>query len=249
MVTSICDAYEQRSYRQITRADFGPSTLCLTTRNLAAKEFTPGARNHRAGDRTVGCAPKVRIKPLARSMLSSSTERTRARGRTAMTESLNRILVPIDFSAHSEKAIRYATTLANKFGARLSLLHVIEDPFVTGAWQAEVFVPNIPELLNDLIKAAQAHMAEHKKHLTAHGFLVETVVITGRPASAIVEQASAGRFDLIVMGTHGRTRLSHALLGSVAERVVQKSACPVLTVRETAPAAAKAESAATIAAV
>ena len=166
-----------------------------------------------------------------------------------MTESLNRILVPVDFSAHSEKAIRYATTLANKFGARLSLLHVIEDPFVTGAWQAEVFVPHIPELLNDLISAAETQMAEHKKQLAAHGFLIETLVITGRPASAIVEEASAGRFDLIVMGTHGRTGLSHALLGSVAERVVQKAPCAVLTVRDPVPAAAKAESAVTAAAV
>ena len=162
---------------------------------------------------------------------------------------INRILVPVDFSAHSEKAIRYATTLANKFGARLSLLHVIEDPFMTGAWQADVFVPNIPELINDLIKAAQSRMAEHKKHLAAHGFLVEIVVITGRPASAIVEQASAGRFDVIVMGTHGRTGLTHALLGSVAERVVRTAPCPVLTVRETAPASPKAESAVTAAAV
>jgi nucleotide-binding universal stress UspA family protein len=166
-----------------------------------------------------------------------------------MTESLNRILVPVDFSAHSEKAIRYATTLANKFGARLSLVHVIEDPFVTGAWQAEVFVPNIPELLNDLIKSAKTQLAERKKDLAAHGFIIETAVITGRPATAIVEQASTGRFDLIVMGTHGRTGLSHALLGSVAERVVQKAPCPVLTVRDAAPAAANVRFAATAAAV
>ena len=164
-----------------------------------------------------------------------------------MTESLNRILVPVDFSAHSEKAIRYATTLANKFGARVSLLHVVEDPFVTGAWQAEVFVPNIPELLNDLIKSAQTRMAERKKDLASHGFVIETAVITGRPATAIVEHASTGKFDVIVMGTHGRTGLSHALLGSVAERVVQKAPCPVLTVRESAPAATRVESAAAVA--
>jgi nucleotide-binding universal stress UspA family protein len=106
-----------------------------------------------------------------------------------------------------------------------------------------------PELLNDLIRAAETQMAEHKKQLAAHGFLIETLVITGRPASAIVEEASAGRFDLIVMGTHGRTGLTHALLGSVAERVVQKAPCPVLTVRDAVPAAAKAESAVTAAAV
>lgn len=157
-----------------------------------------------------------------------------------MTESLNRILVPVDFSAHSEKAVHYATTLANKFGARLSLIHVVEDPFVTGAWQAEAFVPNIPELLDEMIKAADTHMGELKKHLAANGFVVETTIIKGQPARAIVEQASMGKYDLIVMGTHGRTGLSHALLGSVAERVVQKAPCPVLTVREAAPTAADA---------
>ena len=157
-----------------------------------------------------------------------------------MTESLNRILVPVDFSAHSNRAVNFATTLANKFGARVSLLHVVEDPFVTGAWQAEAFVPNIPELLNDLIKAAQAHLSELKKDLAAHGFVVQTAIIQGQPARAIVEQASNGKYDLIVMGTHGRTGLSHALLGSVAERVVQKAPCPVLTVREANPTAADA---------
>jgi universal stress protein A len=166
-----------------------------------------------------------------------------------MTESLNRILVPVDFSAHSQKAVRYATTLANKFGARVSLIHVVEDPFVTGAWQSEAFIPTIPELLNELLTAAQTQLAALKKDLAAHGFVVETNVITGRPAQAIVEHAAAGHFDLIVMGTHGRTGLSHALLGSVAERVVQKAPCGVLTVRETIPTASKTAPTTAVAAV
>jgi nucleotide-binding universal stress UspA family protein len=156
-----------------------------------------------------------------------------------MTESLNRILVPVDFSEHSKKALRFATTLASKFGARVSLIHVVEDPFVTGAWQSEAFVPNIPELLNDLIKAAEAQLHDFKKDLAKHGFVVETAVITGKPARAIVEQAATGHFDLVVMGTHGRTGLAHAVMGSVAERVVQKAPCAVLTVRETATAEEK----------
>jgi nucleotide-binding universal stress UspA family protein len=156
-----------------------------------------------------------------------------------MTEALNRILVPVDFSVHSEKAFRFATTLANKFGARLSLIHVVEDPFVTGAWQSEAFAPHIPELLNELTKNAEARLHDLKKDLAAHGFVVETAVITGQPARAIVEHAETGHFDLIVMGTHGRTGLSHTLMGSVAERVVRKAPCAVLTVRETVPAAEK----------
>jgi nucleotide-binding universal stress UspA family protein len=159
-----------------------------------------------------------------------------------MTEAITRILVPVDFSAHSEKAVRYATTVANRFGARLTLLHVIEDPFVTGAWSAEAFVPNMPELLNTLTQAAQQKMAELKKRLAEHGFVVETAVITGKPATTIVDEAKTGRFDLIVMGTHGRTGVSHVVMGSIAERVVQKAPCAVLTVREVDRAATKTTS-------
>ena len=148
-----------------------------------------------------------------------------------MTESINRILVPVDFSGPSEEAVRYATTVANRFGARLKLLHVVEDPFVTGAWSAEAFVPNTTELLDTLINAAQQQMADLKKRLAAHGFVVETAVITGLPAQTIVEEAQTGRFDLIVLGTHGRAGLSHVVMGSIAERVVQKAPCAVLTVR------------------
>jgi universal stress protein A len=153
-----------------------------------------------------------------------------------MTEAITHILVPVDFSEHSEKAVRYATTVANRFGARIELLHVVEDPFVTGAWNSEVFVPNLPELLNRLTQAAQDQMTQSKKRLAAHGFVVETVVITGQPAPTIVEHATRGGFDLIVMGTHGRTGLSHVFMGSIAERVVQKAPCAVLTVREADPA-------------
>jgi nucleotide-binding universal stress UspA family protein len=172
-------------------------------------------------------------------MLWAAMERNHARWRTAMTEAITRILVPVDFSAHSEKAVRYAMTLATRFGARVSLLHVVEDPFVTGAWQAEAFVPNIPELLDDLMKAAQAHIAEVKTRAAASGVVPAATVVKGQPAQAIVEEATAGGFDLIVMGTHGRTGLSHAFVGSIAERVMQRAPCAVLTVRETDPAALK----------
>lgn len=154
-----------------------------------------------------------------------------------MTESINRILVPVDFSAHSDKAAGYATTLGKTLRAQVTLLHVVQDPFVTGAGQAEAFVPNMPELLNELLQAAYAQMAELEGRLLSRGFTVHSAVIKGVPAHEIIEYARTGAFDLIVMGTHGRTGLSHALLGSIAERIVQKAPCAVLTVRETNPAA------------
>jgi nucleotide-binding universal stress UspA family protein len=147
-----------------------------------------------------------------------------------MAENITRILVPTDFSPHAERAFGYATTLAQRFGATLGLLHVVEDPFVSGAWSAEVYVPNVVELLNELIANAEQRLAALEHSASALGLTAETAVITGRPAHDIAEYAKEGGFNLIVMGTHGRTGLSHVVMGSVAERVVRSAPCPVLTV-------------------
>lgn len=157
------------------------------------------------------------------------------------TDAITRILVPVDFSVHSDKALQYAATLASRFGAQVELLHVVEDPFLAGAWSTEVaFIPNVPELLANLIDVAQGQLSEAKKRLARRGLVVESAVVTGQPARTILEHAKEGGFDLIVMGTHGRTGLSHAFIGSVAERVVQKAPCAVVTVREENPAAVPA---------
>lgn len=164
-----------------------------------------------------------------------------------MSEAIARILVPVDFSAHSDSVLRYATTVADRFGATIELLHVVEDPFVSGAWNSEVYVPNITKLLNQLIATARQQLDELKTLVADKGIGVDTTVITGRPAQSIVDHAAAERFDLIVMGTHGRTGLSHAFLGSVAERVVRKAPCPVLTVRDAAAATEEEASRAAVA--
>ncbi len=167
-----------------------------------------------------------------------------------MTDAITRILVPIDFSAHADRALRYATTLADRFNATVEVLHVVEDPFVSGAWAPEAVAPNIPELLADLVAAARGKLDDLKAAAIAKGVRLKTTVLTtvvsGRPADTIADFARTERFDLIVMGTHGRTGLSHALLGSVAERVVRTAPCPVLTVRDTTLPAPKREPAATV---
>jgi nucleotide-binding universal stress UspA family protein len=167
-----------------------------------------------------------------------------------MTEAITRILVPVDFSAHSDRALRYATTLADRFYATIEVLHVVEDPFVAGAWTPEAVAPNIPELLADLVAGARKKLDGMKAAAMEKGVrfttTVLTTVVSGRPADSITDYARTEGFDLIVMGTHGRTGLPHAVLGSVAERVVRMAPCPVLTVREaTAPEHAK-EPAATV---
>ena len=148
-----------------------------------------------------------------------------------MTDPITRILVPVDFSAHSDRALHYAATLAGQVGASVELLHVVDD-FTFGAY-SEVYVPNIPDMTQEAINIALERLTAIKAAVFPHGADVESVVYAGRPAPTIVDHAAEGKFDLIVMGTHGRTGLSHLLMGSVAEHLVRTAPCPVLTVRGT----------------
>ena len=159
-------------------------------------------------------------------------------------DTITRILVPVDFSPHTERAFCYATTLAHRLDAKVELLHVVDNPFVAGAWSVEVYSPNIDELLAELSADAGRRLAGLKETAAALGVTAETVVLRGRPWQSIVEHAAAGGFDLIVMATHGRTGLAHAVVGSVAERVVRNAQCPVLTIRSDAPRGAATAAAA-----
>jgi nucleotide-binding universal stress UspA family protein len=151
-----------------------------------------------------------------------------------MTPTITRILVPVDFSAHSEMALRYATTLASQFGAVVELLHVVEDPFTSGAWSLEVYVPNLAELQENLIADAERRLAVCRAAASDQGVRVVATVRSGQAPYTIVEYAKALGIDLIVMGTHGRTGLPHPFMGSIAERVVRTAPCPVLTMRDAA---------------
>ena len=141
-----------------------------------------------------------------------------------------RILVPTDFSEPSDAALEYARTVATKFGGTLHLLHVIEDPY-RAAYAAEVYVPELADLRDDLIADAKARLdASLSAH--DHSALDATAeALIGTPAWTIVEYANGHDIDLIVMGTHGRGGVSHLLMGSVAEKVVRTATCPVLTTR------------------
>ena len=119
-----------------------------------------------------------------------------------MTETITRILVPVDFSGSSDRALRYATTLAGRLGATVDLLHVVEDPFVTGAWSSEIYVPNLPELRDTLIADAGERLAAMKTGASL-GVGVGTTVLRGEPAHTIVEQCHDWR---VRSGRHGHTR-------------------------------------------
>ena len=161
-----------------------------------------------------------------------------------MTDSITRILVPVDFSPHSDRALAYAARLAGQVGASVELLHVVEDPFVGGVFTTEIYVPNVPEMIQGFINEASTRLESLKTAMFPHGSDVTTAVMVGHAANTIVERAASSGFDLIVMGTHGRTGFSHLFMGSVAERVVRTAACAVLTLHGGHPAAARAPRAA-----
>jgi len=149
-----------------------------------------------------------------------------------MLPKIRRILVPLDFSPSSEYALAYAQALATDFGASLHLLHVIEDRLMTGPWPNEAYLGETARLREGLVKDSERRCLDCAKSVEKTGVQVTTEVLIGGPAHAIVESATAPDVDLIVMGTHGRTGITHLLIGSVAERVVRHAPCPVLVVRE-----------------
>jgi nucleotide-binding universal stress UspA family protein len=140
-----------------------------------------------------------------------------------------RICCPVDFSEPSRVAMRVAAGLASKFGAELALLHAWTPPAYDlpegGPLFTEEFTRKATARIDELL-AAWKREAE-----SVGAARVSTAIAHGVPFEEIVRFAADGRYDLIVMGTHGRTGLQHAIIGSVAERVVRVAKCPVLTIR------------------
>jgi nucleotide-binding universal stress UspA family protein len=135
---------------------------------------------------------------------------------------IGHILSPTDFSEHAKQAVTSAFELAQTFGAKVSLLHVIELP----VYAIAVALP-----LEDLERDARHELALLLPDAAAAHMDVTRLVELGVPYQKIVQTATAEQVDLIVMATHGRTGLGHLVMGSVAERVVRLVPCPVLTIR------------------
>lgn len=141
------------------------------------------------------------------------------------------IVCPIDFSDISAHAIGYARSLAEQYKATVHLLHVVDEAYQYWAAVGPNSVPIGPPP-EELVQAAREGMVNFvDKHFPSSGGKPVTHVELGRPFVEIVRYARKVNADLIVIGTHGRSGLSHVLLGSVTEKVVRKASCPVLTVR------------------
>jgi len=147
---------------------------------------------------------------------------------------INTILLPTDGSECSAKAMAYALSFARQYGGRVVALHVMDQRWEeqTRAVFAEVGQDLAQKIRNGYEEEARRILREVTDAASKVGVPVESKVLTGIPFEDIVRVAQQLPADIIIMGTHGRAGMSHLLLGSVAEKVVRRAPCPVLTVRK-----------------
>ena len=145
-----------------------------------------------------------------------------------MTIQVRTLLVPLDFSDQAAAILEWATHLAQEHGSRILLLHAYHLPVEFQQLEG-AYLP--PDFWTNVKAEAEQSLQRYAEQLGGQGLQVETLVREGYPASVIVEAAENEGVDMIVIGTHGHSGLKHMLLGSIAERVVQKAPCPVLTVK------------------
>jgi nucleotide-binding universal stress UspA family protein len=140
---------------------------------------------------------------------------------------VERILVPVDFSEPSGKALEHAIVLAKTFGAKIDLIHVYRVPVAVSGPYAEP----LPTGYNEGIrKAARVELDKWLERVTSAGVTANAHLVEGAPSHEIVQAAGRLQADQIVIGTRGLTGIKHLMLGSVADRTVRLAPCPVTTV-------------------
>ena len=155
-------------------------------------------------------------------------DRVKPRRARRPTLTLRQILVPLDFSGKSRQALDFAVPLAEQYGGKISLIHVVE-PVYSYPPPGDAGVAVFPA--RTTTEASKETLAELARKLVPADLLGKIMVRTGRAYLAITAAADELDADIIIIATHGYTGLKHALVGSTAERVVRHAHCPVLTVR------------------
>lgn len=148
--------------------------------------------------------------------------------------SLKLILVPTDFSGTSEAALRSAVQLAQTFHSAIEVFHVDVDPSLVLPPPADVI--SLPSAFERVLASTAERLGRLVDEVRRAGVACSSAEELGRSHTAIVERTRLAGAGLIVMGSHSRRGLSHALLGSVAEKVVQHAPCPVLVIPDSLPA-------------
>jgi len=163
----------------------------------------------------------------------SATEETVEAVRQETGPNFKRILVPIDFSENSERTVSYAAKFASRYEATIQLLHVFQIPdYVITPFARRKNPEQVKTLVQSAEQEAREHLASVEQRLSDRGMKVESYLRVGAPFDEIVQMANHFNVDLIIIGSHGCSRLTRLLVGSTAERVVEHAPCPVLVVKE-----------------
>ncbi|MGD0230502.1 MAG: universal stress protein [Syntrophorhabdales bacterium] len=141
----------------------------------------------------------------------------------------SKILVPIDFSEYTDEILRYAVEIVKRFGSSLHLIHVVPGLDYFTPYESFMAAENIAAVQKGIEEEVKTQLEEVAGRIA--GITVTETVRTGTAYAEIVDYAKSVGMDLIIMGTHGRGGLEHIVIGSVAEKVVRRSPCPVLTIR------------------
>jgi nucleotide-binding universal stress UspA family protein len=149
---------------------------------------------------------------------------------------IKKILVPIDGSEHSDKALNYALDLAEKYSADIHLVSVAQPVVATGPMfltqptlppaSTAIYVKEIEDAHKKMLSEALKKAKERKPHIN-----ISKKLVNGRPADKIIEIANEGNFDLIIIGSRGTGGIKEFFLGSVSDRVADEARCPVLLVK------------------
>ena len=230
--------YETAARRQLQdRVPAGDQvTLVVERSDEPADEITSYARVHDIELIVMGTHGRGRMAHLLLGSVAEKVARTAPCPVLTMREAAPasgeglRILVPTDFSACSDAALGCAKRLAAKVGASVRVLHVMEHSAVAAGLGSE-FVPEPPEMVAERVAKANGELAHRMIVDSRSRIAITSDVVHGPVGTTIDAYTRDNRFDLIVMGTHGRKGLAHLLMGSVAESVIRTAPCPVLTVK------------------
>jgi nucleotide-binding universal stress UspA family protein len=141
---------------------------------------------------------------------------------------MKKILVPVDLSHASTILLQYANTIAEKFGARLIFLFVVEDLYSYSGLPVEIRLDPFDEDYKSYSRRNMENFLEENRHHVTGEY--ESIVLSGHPAKEIVDYADREDIDLIVIGTHGFSGLDRMIFGSVAEKVIKRAPCPIMVV-------------------
>jgi len=159
-----------------------------------------------------------------------------------MVPEIKKILYPTDMSETSNHALGYAASLANRYDALITIIHVIKDVLpssenlVTNVignskWQ-ELLSRNKTEVVEKIRRRLDKFCEETQAELSSCPFLMDEVIVKiGNPVEEIIQEADQKKYDMIIMGAHGHGAIAGAVMGSVSRRVVRRSTTPVMVVR------------------